>query len=163
MNIIVAVSANGVIGNNGKMPWRLPKEMKLFKKITTPHTIIMGRYTFESIGKPLLNRKNIVLSTTLPLQNGILIARNWQEVFSLVARDEQVFIIGGQQLFEYALQNNLIKKIYKTVIHHNFEGDTFFPEVDWAQWKLQHQTFYAKDEKNPYDFTTEIWVKDEKR
>lgn len=157
MNIIVAVSENGVIGRNGKMPWHLPKDLQYFKRITSNHTVVMGRYTFEAIGKPLPNRKNIVLSSTLPSQEGIWIAKNWNEALNYIQPNEQVFLIGGQQIFDYALQNQFVNKIYRTLIHHVFEGDTFFPQIDTHQWKLIEQTFSPKDEKNPYDLTFEIW------
>ncbi len=159
MNIIVAVSENGVIGLNGKMPWHLPKDLQYFKKMTLQHTVIMGRYTYESIGKPLPNRKNIVLSNTLNHQDGILIAKNWNDVFNFIQQDEKVFIIGGQQVFHQALEKKIVQKIYRTFIHHSFEGDTFFPEIHLKEWSLVSQEFSAKDEKNPYDLTFEIWNK----
>ncbi len=159
MNIIVAVSENGVIGLNGIMPWHLPKDLQYFKKITLNHTVIMGRLTFESIGKPLPNRKNIVLSNTLKPLEGILIAKNWEEAIQLAQNDEKVFIIGGQQTFEQALQFKLVNSIYRTLIHHSFEGDTFFPEINLKEWSLVSQEFVSKDDKNPFDFTFEIWNK----
>ncbi|GIV43141.1 MAG: dihydrofolate reductase [Bacteroidia bacterium] len=162
MNIIVAVSENGVIGYKGKMPWHLPKDLQYFKKITLNHTVIMGRHTFESIGKPLINRENIVLSTTLKPVEGIHVAKNWDEAIQLAPRDKKIFIIGGQQVFEQALEKKLVHTIYKTVIHHKFDGDTFFPPIDSNKWKLISQEFSHRDEKNPFDFTIEIWQKHEK-
>lgn len=162
MNIIVAVSENGVIGYKGKMPWYLPKDLQYFKKVTLHHTVIMGRNTFEAIGKPLPQRKNIILSHTLEPQNEIFIARNWQEVIQLTQNDKNVFIIGGQQVFEQALEKKMVHTIYRTLIHHSFEGDTFFPDINTNQWNLISQEFSPKDEKNPYDLTFEIWKSYEK-
>ncbi len=161
INIIVAVSTNGVIGLNGNMPWHIPKDLHYFKQITTPHTIIMGRYTYHAIGKPLPNRKNIVLTKTLTPQQGILIAGNWEQALNMITNEEQVFIIGGQQVFEQALEKQLVKRIYRTLIHYHFDGDTFFPEINLKEWKLISSTFSMKDEKNPYDLTFEIWSKHE--
>ncbi len=157
MNIIVAVSENGVIGLKGKMPWHLPKDLQYFKKVTINHTVIMGKNTYLSIGNPLPNRKNIVLSKTLESHKNILVASSWDEVFSLIKPDEKVFIIGGQQIYEQAFEKNLVKSIYRTIVHHNFEGDTFFPHIQWNKWILISSEYSSKDDKNPYDITFEIW------
>lgn len=159
MKIIVAVSENGVIGYKGKMPWHLPKDLQYFKKITLHHTVIMGRNTFESIGKPLPNRKNIVLTRSLTVITGVWIAKNWMEVLEMVEDKSEVFIIGGQQIFEQALELGLIQTIYRTLIHHSFDGDTFFREIDNNYWELISEEFSPKDEKNIYDMTFQIWNK----
>jgi dihydrofolate reductase len=159
MNLIVAVSRNGVIGLNGKMPWHLPKDLQYFKKITLNNTVIMGRFTFEAIGKPLPNRKNIVLSKKYNAMDGVWVAHSWEEISLFIQENEQIFVIGGQQIFEQALNQGLIKKIYRTFVHHDFDGDTFFPNIDKSKWKLEFQEFHHCDLKNPYDLTFEIWNK----
>lgn len=157
MNLIVALSENHVIGKNGKMPWHLPKDLQFFKQETMGHTVVMGRNTFESIGKPLKGRRNIVLSRTLTEKQGIEIARNWDEVLVLVATDEQVFIIGGEQVFREALERKLPSFAYITRIHAHFDGDTFFPPLPPNDWQLLNEHFEPADAQNPYNMTFQVW------
>lgn len=114
---VVAIANNRVIGKDNKLPWHFPADLKFFKQLTTGHTVIMGRKTFESIGKPLPNRENIVIS-----RSGLSLEGALQQ-----AKGEKVFIIGGAQLFEQTL--NQIDGIYLTRIHADYEGDTFYPEL----------------------------------
>ena len=127
--LIAAVSRNGVIGRGGKLPWRLPEDLKRFKRLTTGHAVIMGRKTYESIGKPLPNRRNVVVSrnASFPLPEGVLRAGNLGEATEACRRagEEQAFVIGGASLFEEALKT--ADGLHITWIPGEVEGDTFFP------------------------------------
>lgn len=128
VSIIVAYSKNRVIGNKGKMPWKIKGEQLWFKELTLNHTVIMGRKTYESIGKPLDNRLNIVVSSTLFFdEDNLKTARSLNEAISL-ANSEEVFIIGGQQLYEEAI--TIADTLYITEIDIEVEGDTYFPEFN---------------------------------
>lgn len=125
ISLIVAMSQNGVIGHQGKIPWHLPSDLKRFRKITLGHSVIMGRKTYESIGKPLKGRKNIVLSRDRNLHiEGCYIAHDFEEALE-IAGEGEVFIIGGESLYEHF--SPIADKLYVTVIHGMIEGDTSFP------------------------------------
>ena len=140
ISLIVAVSQNGVIGKNNQLPWRLPEDLKRFKQLTMAHPIVMGRKTFESIGKPLPGRTNIVVThqkefaCCLPAgqAGGAVTAGSLEEALRISEEAAEVFVIGGATLFEQAMP--LADKIYLTLIHQDFEGDTFF-KWDKTGWK----------------------------
>lgn len=153
VSLIVAVDQKNGIGKNNQLPWHLPADLQHFKKITTGFPIIMGRKTYDSIGKPLPNRRNIVISRQESLQiSGVEICESLQNAISRCKDEEEVFIIGGAQIFEQAL--NLADSIYLTIIQNNFEADTFFPEFDKNLWKESLNEAHEPDEKNvyPYNF-----------
>jgi len=143
ISIIVAISENGVIGKNNQLLWHISDDLKRFKRLTTGHTVIMGRKTFESIGKPLPNRRNIVVSRGEGVKfNGCEVARSLTDALEIASTDDEVFIIGGGEVYRQALP--LAGKIYLTLVHANFEGDTFFPSINPQEWKV------VKEEKlNP--------------
>ena len=129
LSIIVAMSSNRAIGVNNTLPWHLSEDLKHFKSLTTGHTIIMGRKTYESIGRPLPNRRNIVVSRNLnTFYDGVEIVHSLEDAFSISSNDEEVFIIGGSNIYEQSL--NLVEYLYITEIAKAFEGDAFFPEID---------------------------------
>jgi dihydrofolate reductase len=133
LSIIVAMSSNRVIGVNNSLPWHLSEDLKHFKTLTTGHTIIMGRKTYESIGKPLPNRRNIVISRNLnAFYGGIEVVHSLEDAFSTSSNDDEVFIIGGSNIYEQSL--HLAEHLYITEIKKAFEGDTFFPEIDKSLW-----------------------------
>ena len=158
-SIIVAVAENNAIGKNNDLLWHLPADMKHFKQLTTGHHILTGRKNYESIPekfRPLPNRTNIVITrnTSLILKDcfvfgsikeGIELARNNGE--------EELFIIGGGEIYKQSLEQNLVDKIYLTRVHASFDADTFFPELAETQWKKESEIFISKDEKNPFDCT----------
>ena len=125
---IVGMASNRVIGKNGTLPWHLPEDLKFFKKTTMGHPILMGRKTFESIGKPLPGRQNIVLSSTLPPREGVDENRNFGELAQVCESSQTVFLIGGAQLFDTLLPQ--CDGLYLTWIEHPYEGDTWFPEFE---------------------------------
>ena len=153
LSVIVAVSSNHVIGYKNQLPWRLPADLKYFKQVTMGHPIVMGRKTYESIGRPLPGRTNIIITRqeNYEVQNCIVV-HSFEEAMSLCREEDEVFIIGGAEIILQSIQ--LVDKIYLTRISGVFAGDTFFPEIDHTQWsEIQRQDF-EPDEKNawPYSF-----------
>lgn len=157
VSIIVAVAENNVIGKDNKLIWHLPADLKFFKSLTMGHHMIMGRKTFESIGKALPGRTSIVV-THQPSYHaeGCIVVNSIKEAFAKISNDSEVFIIGGDAIFKQSLA--FTSKIYFTRIHHSFEGDTFFPELNENEWELKERTDFAPDEKNeyPYSFCTYV-------
>lgn len=134
--ILAAVSSNQVIGLNNTLPWHLPADLKLFKKLTIGQIVVMGRRTFDSIGKPLPGRTNVVLTRRQnpDLPPGIVTANSIQEVLDHFSSDDrQIFIIGGAEIYRQTLP--FCQRLYLTEIKQNFEGDTFFPEYDHDDWQ----------------------------
>jgi dihydrofolate reductase len=133
ISIIAAVSNNNVIGKDNKLPWHLPGDLKRFKELTTGHTIIMGRKTFESIGRPLPSRRNIVVTRNKDYKaDGVEIIHSIKEALDLVKNEDEVFIIGGEEIYKLALP--MANKIYLTRINKEYDGDAFFPELgpEWS-------------------------------
>jgi dihydrofolate reductase len=155
ISIIVATAENGVIGKDNQLLWRISADLKQFRILTTGHSIIMGRKTFESIGKPLPNRTNIVISrqSNYDFPEGVLKANSLEKAIEMaqnVAGSEEIFIIGGGNVYKQAL--DITNKIYLTEVKANIEGDAFFPELNKKDWKEISRISHAKDEKNEYDF-----------
>jgi dihydrofolate reductase len=147
LSLIVAVAENGVIGKDGDMPWRLSSDLRRFRQLTMGHCVLMGRKTYEAIGRPLPGRKMIVLTRTPGYQAGeSLIAANWDQALELAAEDEQPFVIGGAELFAAALPHT--QRMYLTVVHARPEGDTFFPPWDASEWRVVEEHHNQADEKN---------------
>ena len=145
ISIIAAVAANNVIGSQNDLPWSLPEDLKRFKKLTTGHTVIMGRRTYESIvarlGKPLPNRKNIVITRNKNYQvlEGVTVASSLDEALGENGnnddRDKKIFIIGGEQVFKEGI--NKAETMYITEVKNSYEGDTYFPEIDKNKWNRE--------------------------
>jgi dihydrofolate reductase len=136
ISIIAAMAENGVIGNLQALPWNIPEDLKRFKKITLGHPVIMGRKTFDSIGRPLPGRENVVISRQNDLKiSGTKVVRSLQEAFSLFENlKSEIFILGGGQIFKEALP--YAHRLYLTLIRGGFPGDVFFPEVNWDNFTL---------------------------
>jgi dihydrofolate reductase len=133
LSIIVAMSSNRVIGVNNTLPWHISEDLKHFKSLTTGHTIIMGRKTYESIGRPLPNRRNIVISRNIEASyEGAEVVHSIEDAFSICKNDNEVFVIGGSNIYEQAL--SLVDYIYITEIKKSFSGDAFFPEINKQMW-----------------------------
>lgn len=157
VSAIVAVAQNHVIGDGADIPWRLSGDLKFFKKTTTGHCVIMGRKTFDSMGRPLPSRTNIVL-TRDPFfaATGVLVARTVQEALDLAyeAGDPEAFIIGGGEIYR---QSQLFwDKLYLTQVHCDAPGSVYFPELDWTDWVLQSEETHQADDRNEYDYTIKI-------
>jgi len=155
-SIIVAMSKNRVIGKDNDMPWHLSDDLKNFKKITINKTIIMGRLTYDSIGKPLPERNNIVLSRNLK-NSKVMVLDNLEEALNISRNEEEVFIIGGADLYSQTI--NLVNKLYLTSINHEIDGDKYFPKFDEEEWDVVDSRFYKKSDSNSHDFKSEILVK----
>ena len=152
INLIVAVDLKNGIGKNNLLPWHLPADLKYFKSVTSGHPIIMGRKTYDSIGKVLPNRKNIIISRQAELEiQGAIITDSLEKSFELCKTEEKVFVIGGAQIFQQAIP--LADIIYLTLIHHNFEADVFFPEIDSNKWIEEDCIRNEPDEKNIYSYS----------
>ncbi len=152
VNLIVAIDEKNGIGKDNKLPWHLPADLKHFKTLTTGHSILMGRKTFDSIGKALPNRRNIVISRQQDLiVEGAEVVQSLQDAFKLCVDEKEVFVIGGAQIFEQSLPFADI--LYLTVIHHNFDADTFFPEIEKNTWIKESSIRHEADDKNIYSYT----------
>ena len=158
ISFIVAVSENNVIGKDNKLPWHLPSDMKYFKNKTWAMPVVMGRKTFEALGKPLDGRTNFVITRKTDWKPaGVEIVHSIdQAIVEATKLDaKEIFIIGGAEIFTAALP--LADRIYLTLIHHNFEGDAFFPEFKTDEWKLVSNKEYQADEKNKYAHSFQMW------
>jgi dihydrofolate reductase len=151
ISLIVAKSNNNVIGKNNQLIWHLPADLKHFKTITMGHTVVMGRKTYESMMKPLPGRTNVVITRQDNYHpEGITIEPSLEDALKDL-KVEEVFIIGGGEIFKQAMA--VANKLYITEIHADFEGDTFFPEINQNVWVKTEEEKHLKDEKNPYDYT----------
>ena len=156
ITLIAAISENNVIGVEGKVPWHIPEDMKRFRELTLEHPAIMGRKTYESIPdrfRPLPKRKNIVMSKSLNPKEGIYIARNVDEALVL-AEEKDSYVIGGAEIYRLFL--SLADELEITRVRKYFDGNAFFPEVDWNEWKLinPEENLISKNEGIPYSFLT---------
>ncbi|MGE5583877.1 MAG: dihydrofolate reductase [Bacillota bacterium] len=157
ISIVVAMAKNRVIGCKNRIPWRLPADLAYFKRLTVGHPVIMGRRTFESIGKPLPGRENVVITGNQNYQpDGCLVLHSLEEARRFCS-GRNVFIIGGARVYEQFFPD--ADKLYITLIGENFAGDAFFPEIDEKRWKLVSKTDGVKDEKNPYRFAFLVYEK----
>lgn len=149
ISIIVATSKNRVIGNNNSLIWKLPADLKRFKQITTGNTIVMGRKTYESIGKPLPNRRNIIITRdTNYLVDNCEIVNSLEEALMLCNND--CFIIGGGEIYKQSI--DIADKIYLTLLQEDFEGDTYFPEIG-KEWTKVIREDFEPDEKNAHKYS----------
>lgn len=154
--IVVAKAENGVIGKDNALPWHLPEDLKYFKRVTMGRPIVMGRLTFESIGRPLPGRANIVITRQADWQaNGVQVAHSLEQAVALAEKserpDEWVMVIGGANLYKQALPN--CDRLYLTQVHAEVDGDAFFPSLVDSEWEETDHESYQRDEKNPYDYS----------
>jgi dihydrofolate reductase len=160
--MIVAMAENRVIGRNNQLPWYLPNDLKYFKAVTMGKPIIMGRKTYESIGKPLPGRTNIVVTTQPEFTaEGVKVAHSVDEALTLaqsvaiVDGAEEVMIIGGAQL--YAEMLGSVERLYLTQVHSEVEGDAQFPELDLSPWKVLSREDFTAEGPNPYDYSFVVY------
>ncbi len=156
--LIVACSENLVIGKENQLPWRLSEDLKYFKRVTLGKPIIMGRLTYDSIGRPLPGRPNIVVTRQKDWQaEGVLVAGNLAEAIEIAKREakscdaQEVMIIGGAQIYRESV--DLCNRIYLTEVHAKVEGDAFFPSLDFSLWKEFSRERFAPVGKNPYAYS----------
>lgn len=151
ISLIAVMDEAGGIGINNKLLCYLPADLQHFKTITLGKPIVMGRHTFESIGKPLPGRLNIVLSRTPAPIDGVLVLDSLDKLFSQTSDFPEIMIIGGAQLYSQTME--MANRLYITRIHHLFKADVFFPEINEKVWCCRNQEFRQQDEKNKYDLT----------
>ena len=148
--ITVAMTPQGLIGKDNQIPWHQPADLQRFKKNTMGHPLVMGRKTFESLPGLLPGRQHIVLTRNENYKaNGCDVVTNWKQIEELTSKSSTVFVIGGADIYKYALP--IAKHLYTTIVHADLEGDTYFPEWDKAEWEEVSREFQAKDEKNKFD------------
>lgn len=152
ITFVVAAAENNAIGKNNELLWKLPTDLKHFKTITSGGIVIMGRKTFDSMGKPLPNRRNIIITRNADLQiDGAEVTHSLDEALKLCEDAEEVFVIGGAEIYKDAL--NRTDKIYLTRVHKSFEGDAYFPELDVEKWEETAREYHDADDKNPIPFS----------
>ena len=152
LSIIAAVSDNNVVGKNNNLPWKLSADLKRLKSLTMGHHIIMGRRTWESLGRPLPGRINVVITSNKNYSApGGTVVGSLKEALILAADDSEAFIFGGGQLFSEAL--SFVDKIYLTRVHASVEGDAFFPVLNMNEWNETDSIDYKSDDKNQYDYS----------
>ena len=160
LSIIVAKAKNNIIGKDNKLIWHLPEDLKRFKELTTGHTIIMGRKTFESLGKVLPNRKHIVFTQNPNFEikdENVQVVHSMLEIQEYIENEEENFVIGGSMI--YNLLMPYVTRMYITEINEEFEGDSFFPKIDTEIWKETDRQKGKRDEKNNLDYDFVIYEK----
>ncbi|MFD1173933.1 DfrD/DfrG/DfrK family trimethoprim-resistant dihydrofolate reductase [Oceanobacillus picturae] len=156
VSLIVAIDKYRVIGKENDIPWRIPKDWEYVKNTTKGYPIVLGRKNLESIGRALPGRRNIILTRDKGFTfNGCEIAHSIENVFELCIKEEEIFIFRGEQIYNLFLP--YVKKMYITKIHYEFEGDTFFPEVNYEEWNEVYVKQGITDEKNPYTYYFHIY------
>nr|AIA17737.1 Dihydrofolate reductase [uncultured bacterium] len=151
ISIVVAIAANNAIGKDNQLLWRLPNDLKHFKQITSGHTIIMGRKTYDSVGKPLPNRRNIVITRQNMNIEGCEVVNSLDAALALCANEPEVFIVGGAEIYKQAMP--LTDTIYLTIVHQSFEGDTYFPEIKANEWIEIEREDHNPDEKHKFAYS----------
>jgi dihydrofolate reductase len=154
ITVIAAIASNNALGKDNDLIWHLPADLKRFKKVTTGHYILMGRNTFESIGRPLPNRTTIIITRNKNyFKEGCLIANSLEQAIEMAKPAAQIFIIGGAQIYKETIAKDVAVQLDITLVHHPFEADVFFPEIDTKIWEEVAREDYKADEKNEYDYS----------
>lgn len=152
LSIIVALSENNVIGRDNGLPWRLSADLKRLKSLTMGHHIIMGRKTWESLGKPLPGRVNVVITHDKNFSaQGAVVTHSLNDALEKAKDDPEAFIFGGGTIFKEAL--HMVNKIYLTRVHTEIDGDTYFPELKKSEWTETESVNFTADEKNQFDYS----------
>jgi len=152
ITIIAAVAKNNALGKDNQLIWHLPADLKRFKKVTLNHHIIMGRKTFESLEKPLPNRTTIIITRNLNyIAKGCIVVNSLAEAIEAAKVDKNPFILGGAEIYKQALE--IADVLDLTIVHHEFDADAFFPEIDFNVWKEKSREDFKADDKNKYDYS----------
>ncbi|HKJ25571.1 MAG TPA: dihydrofolate reductase [Myxococcota bacterium] len=158
LTLVVACAENRVIGRAGGLPWRLPDDLRRFRRLTTGHAVVMGRRTWESIGRPLPERRNLVVTSRALEAPGVEAHASLDAALAAVADDDpEPCVIGGEALYAAALP--AATRIERTLVHAEPEGDAFFPEVDWRAWRRTAAERHEADARHALAFTFETWVR----
>ena len=155
ISIIVAVAENGVIGDKNALLWHISEDLKHFKAVTTGHPVVMGRKTFESLGRPLPNRTNVVITRQNIEIPGCTVVHSLEEAVRLFPEDEEVFVTGGAQIYAEALP--LADRFYLTRVRHSYEGDTRFPAWDESEWRAVSSESFPCGKDYPWPFVFELY------
>ena len=161
LSILVAVAENGVIGRENDLPWRLSADLKRFKEITMGHTIIMGRKTWDSIGRPLPGRTSVVISRQADYRTPfeeVRVVGTVEDALESSRESAEVFAVGGAAI--YALALPLANRLYLTRVHAEVVGDTYFPDVDWQQWQMISEERHEPNERNDHPFSFQIFERE---
>lgn len=151
ISIVAALARNRAIGRDNAMPWRLPEDLRRFKRLTLGHAVIMGRKTFESIGSPLSGRNNIVLTRSRDwAPSGCVVVHTLESALAAIDETQDAFVIGGAQI--YALAMPLARRLYMTEIERDFDGDAFFPEFDRSRWREISREQHASGGPEGFDY-----------
>ena len=154
ITVIAAIAKNYALGKDNDLIWHLPADLKRFKKVTSGHYILMGRNTYESIGRPLPNRTTIIITRNKNyFKEGCLIANSLEEAVEMAKEEAQVFIIGGAQIYKETIAKDLAEQLDITLVHNEFEADVYFPEIDTKIWKEVAREDFKADEKNEHDYS----------
>ncbi len=158
LSCVLALGRNRGLGFGNKLPWHLPDDLKNFKGITLGHTVIMGRKTYDSMGRLLPERKNIILTrdTSYQVENAIVV-HSIEEAIKECANEKEAFVIGGGEIVRLAMP--YLNRMYLTHVEADIPADSFFPEFNQNEWKIVSEKFHPKDERNPFDFTFKIYEK----
>lgn len=155
LSIIACIGENRAIGLNNKLLWHLPDDLARFRDLTTDHPVIMGRKTFESIGKPLPRRQNIVLSKNLREMPGYQVANSLEQALNLAPNEKEIFVIGGESVYQQTLPR--AQRLYLTEVNNSPTADTFFPEFDRSKWEIVEIRLHSPDKRHEFDFTYKIY------
>lgn len=163
--VIVAAAENGVIGRNNALPWHLPEDLRYFKRVTMGKPIVMGRKTYESIGRPLPGRTNIVITRQADyLVEGIRVVASLDEALALASDialidgSDELMVIGGAEIYTAAIPR--ANRLYLTEVHAQIEGNAYLPEIDWSQWREVRRERWAAGDANPYDYSFVIYERE---
>jgi dihydrofolate reductase len=162
INQVVAAATNNAIGKNNQLLWSLPNDMKFFKNTTWGMPVVMGRKTYESLGKPLAGRTNIIVTRKEDWQpEGTIVVHDIKQAMVAAAETDakEVFVIGGGEIYQQTLP--MTERVYLTRVHTTIDGDTFFPEINEDNWDLLSRLDFSKDEKHAYDYSFEVWQRKE--
>ncbi len=155
-SLIVAATDDDTIGIDNQLPWRLSRDLQQFKRLTMGHHIVMGRKTFESIGRVLPGRTCVVItrqqSWSFP---GVVVVHDLAQLQEIIASDLEPFVVGGAEIYAWLLPK--AKRIYLTRVHTNLAGDAHLPLIDWSLWRLKHSEAWDSDDKNQFPATFQIW------
>jgi dihydrofolate reductase len=156
--MIAAVAENNALGKNNDLLWHLPNDFKRFKEITSGHHIIMGRKTFESFLKPLPNRTHVIITRQNDFEyEGCIVVQNIEKAISVCPINENLYIIGGGEIYQQSI--SFADQLDITRVHHSFDADVYFPEIDPEIWELTSETFHQKDERHLFDYTFQTFVR----
>ncbi len=156
--MIAAVAENNALGKNNDLLWHLPNDFKRFKEVTSRHYIIMGRKTFESFPKPLPNRTHVIITRQQDFQHeSCIVVDTLKKAIAACPKNEDIFIIGGGEIYTQSI--HFADQLDITRVHHSFDADVYFPEIDSKIWELTSETFNPKDERHLFDYTFQTFVR----